>query len=241
MEKVYPDYLPLDVNQYCPACAMVADARYGDTTRISFGKPVVADTDGIIKDAAALNVDTVTTVLKAVFDGAVGGDLGSRWGRNVTITASAAVGVGTEVIVTVTGRDYLGQPITENITVTHANGTDTQSGLKAFKEVTKLYSDGGGSADETIEVGFGDVLGIPYKAVKVISEEFADAIEGTLGTLVTPVLTDPGTITTGEPRGTYDPQSTLNGTSELCATFIFDNSVNSSGNGGYHGIAHYSA
>lgn len=56
---------------------------------------------------------------------------------------------------------------------------------------------------------------------------------------VLPVLTDPQTSTTGDPRGTYEAHVTLDAATEIRVGLIGDNSVNSSGNGGLQGIRHY--
>lgn len=55
------------------------------------------------------------------------------------------------------------------------------------------------------------------------------------------VETDPATVSTGDPRGTYEPITTLDGSLEVVVGMIGDRSVNSSGNGGLHGIQHYYA
>lgn len=50
--------------------------------------------------------------------------------------------------------------------------------------------------------------------------------------------TDPATNVTGDPRGTYEPLLTPDG-SEIIVALVGDPAVNTSGNGGLHGIAHY--
>jgi hypothetical protein len=52
-----------------------------------------------------------------------------------------------------------------------------------------------------------------------------------------PVLTDPQTLVLGDPRGTYEPILTPDG-SEIIVGLIGDPAVNASGNGGLHGIRH---
>jgi len=155
----------------------------------------------------------------------------ANFGRNVTMVGTA----GSDHVVTVTGRDYLGQPMKENLTL---SGTTPQNGLKAFMYIDQVDV-AVGAAGDTFDMGWGDVLGMPYKCIKVLSEEADDAIVATLGTLVTPVLTDPQTATTGDPRGTYNPQTTLNGSVKVTGRFLFDNTINASGNGGLHGIKHF--
>lgn len=53
-----------------------------------------------------------------------------------------------------------------------------------------------------------------------------------------PDTTDPGTVSTGDPRGTYEPIMTPDG-SELIVGLRGDPSYNASGRGGLHGIPHY--
>jgi hypothetical protein len=55
------------------------------------------------------------------------------------------------------------------------------------------------------------------------------------------VLTDPQTATTGDPRGTYAPNVTLDGSTEVEIYAIADRGVNDDGNGGLLGIKHYFA
>lgn len=50
--------------------------------------------------------------------------------------------------------------------------------------------------------------------------------------------TDPGTRTTGDPRGTYEPILTEDG-SEIIVGMVCDSAYNASGNGGLHGVRHY--
>lgn len=52
-----------------------------------------------------------------------------------------------------------------------------------------------------------------------------------------PDLTDPQTVSTGDPRGTYEPNLTPNG-SEIIVGLVGDPAVNATGNGGLYGIRH---
>ncbi len=56
-----------------------------------------------------------------------------------------------------------------------------------------------------------------------------------------PDLTDPATRTTGEPRGSYESNVVLNGSTEIIVALMGDNNVNAAGNGGLHGIRHLGA
>lgn len=83
--------------------------------------------------------------------------------------------------------------------------------------------------------------------IEVVAAAAASAKGDTVGVTITPThvslpdLTDPATTTTGDPRGSYESISTLDGATEIIVGLIGDNAVNASGNGGLHGIKHYFA
>lgn len=54
-----------------------------------------------------------------------------------------------------------------------------------------------------------------------------------------PVLTDPQTATTGDPRGTYEALLTYDGAKEIIVGLVGDPAMNSSNRGGLHGIAQF--
>lgn len=234
-----PDFYPAGVNNYVPEMKYASDVHLGHKTRAYFGAPSVADTDGIHTGLDADGAATVTSFTAGT--GGIGATADATYGRCVSAKAGAAVGTGTTVVVTVTGTDYLGQPMTETLSVAHASGTNTISGVKAFKKVTEIKSDGGASVATTIDVGWLDKLGLPYATVAVEREHEDNVVAATNGTLVAAVFTDPQTATTADPRGTYDPNGTLDGSAIFEADIVVTNYVNSSGNGGLHGIAHYVA
>lgn len=59
--------------------------------------------------------------------------------------------------------------------------------------------------------------------------------------LVLPDVTDPATVSTGDPRGTFEATEAFDGSKEFEIGLIADNSRNSDYNGGLHGIKHYFA
>ena len=87
---------------------------------------------------------------------------------------------------------------------------------------------------------------VPGDLVEIIGAAAASAGADSVGVVLTPtqfvhpVLTDPATATTGDPRGTYESITTLAGF-EIFVGMIGDNAVNASDNGGLHGIRHYYA
>ncbi len=79
--------------------------------------------------------------------------------------------------------------------------------------------------------------------IEVVGAAAASATGDRIGVEITPTqfslpdLTDPQTTTTGDPRGTYEPLRTLDG-SEIIVSMLGNNAVNASNNGGLHGIRH---
>lgn len=224
-------FWPRRINQYVPACQFHSDYVPGMSNSINLGTPAVADTDGLLDGVDASAAGTITVAGNAAL-GAIGAVSDAPYGRNVTMTANGA----STAAVTVKGRDYLGQPMSESLV--GSSGAD--AGVKAFMYVDELITldtDGDSDAD----FGWGDVLGLPVKVLKVLAEEADGVIETTLGTLVGPVLTDPQTLVTGDPRGTYNPQTTLDGSVEITIHAIVSNDINASDNGGFFGIAQFYA
>lgn len=235
-----PKYLPRKVNRYVPSMQYASDVVHEGPTEVMFGPVAVASATNIINaQSIAGGVTflygnpTATGLLIENTDPATSTEFpqGPGFGRCLQIVLS---GAGTPTV-TVHGRDYHGQPMTEVFT---GNGTNAVVGVKAFKWIDSIVAT---AAAVNLSVGTTDKLGLPFAVQNIISEQLDGARVATLGTLVTAVLTDPQTSTTADPRGTYDPQSTLNGTAYLSAHFLPYNRLNASGNGGLHGIRHYRA
>jgi hypothetical protein len=226
MANIYnaPEFFPNRLSVYVPAMQFAADVNLVGSTRISFGAPAVADPDGLLDGQSIATASNTGTFLAS-------GTADAPFGRNVTVVASGAA----TSTVTVTGYDYLGQPMTEVLTL---NGASAVVGGKCFGRITNIAW--GATGGTTIDVGWGSGLGLPYRALRVLGEETDDAPVSS-GTLVAGALTDPQTATAADPRGRYTPTTTMNGTRVVTASFMFSNYRNADNNGGLHGIAHYSA
>lgn len=121
--------------------------------------------------------------------------------RNVIVDSGGA----DTAVLTVTGTDEYGNTMKENITL---NGTTGVSGKKAFKTVTSITSSA--TIANGAFVGTGDVIGLPMFVGKsgFILKELEDGATATAGTFVAGIQTAGGsTATTGDVRGTYDPNS----------------------------------
>lgn len=167
---------------------------------IALGSPLVADPNFICESQANGEAKTLT-LTNTVLDVP----------RIVTVDADD---VGTAVL-TITGKDEYGEVMVEEITM---DGTTEVPGLKAFKTITSVTTNASSTGD--IIVGFGDVLGLPYRVDENgFLMAYADGAldlttSAVLGTLVAAVTATP-TATTGDVRGTYNPNTTLDDTVEF--------------------------
>jgi hypothetical protein len=202
-------------NTFVPSAAYACDVIHAQPYQVDFLTPIAAVAAGILSATSiATAVDTNTFVSDTA---------DAPFGRNITVVASGAATSN----VTVYGKDYLGQPMTESFTL---NGATPVVGRKAF--ITA-----GVTAATTINVGFGSALGLPYRFDRVQGET-GNGVSAAVGTLTTPDLTDPATSTTLDPRGLYVPTTALNGSNRIFATFLPYNIYNANGNGGLYGIRH---
>jgi hypothetical protein len=176
---------------------------------VDFLTPIAAGTN-VFTAASALTLGTPFTTFTA-------DTADAPFGRNLVAGALAGS-------ITVSGRDYLGQGITELI----ATGA---TGVKAFKWIDSISTATTGAHTLT----WGARLGLPFRMSNVM-EETANGAESAVGTFTAGVLTDPQTSTTGDPRGLYTPTIALNGSNRVLATFLPYNVLNANGNGGLFGI-----
>jgi hypothetical protein len=197
--------------------AYSADVNYNGETRVNFGAPLAAVTTSI------LNAGSMTGITSIDLSGVAA--IPDAWGRCIQIAASGA----NATVVTIFGWDYLGQPIAEALTL---NGATPVIGNKAFKS---FASAGITAAATTLSIGTSVKLGLPYKAIRCVYE-IGNGVVAAAGTLVGPSLVDPQTNATNDPRGVYTTTTTMNGTNIISAAFNMVNDVNTSNNGGLHGL-----
>lgn len=177
------------VNYYVPTMQLHSHVGQDGLAKIELGAPVALNAIGVLSAQSIATAGTSTT-----FAGTYSKDAMSKYGRVVTVVASGAA----TSLVTVKGRDYLGQPVTEALTL---NGTTPVIGKKAFKYVDSVtYAV---TAATTINVGWGNIFGLPFKANQLVQEALNDQATANAGVFTAAVTTDPQTGTTGDPRGTY--------------------------------------
>jgi len=187
------------------------------TVRLNLGAPITADADGVCASQAG-TAATAMTINGALTSGGVATfdvprNVVAAWTNTATLT--------------VTGTDVYGNVVKE----TSASGT-SMAGKKAFKTITSVVP----SANITgATVGTGDVLGLPVflPGTAYVLKELQDGAAPTAGTVVAGVSTL-ATATTGDVRGTYDPNAACDGAK------VFDLIV-ALGDPDYKGVAQFSA
>jgi hypothetical protein len=122
--------------------------------KYSAGSPGAADDDYYV---ASVNMKVGAYTL--AHTAPVGGGA-----RNVTVTHTAVDAADTLGTITVTGTDLSGAVITETITPTSGG---VKQGTKAFATITSIVGAGWviGGGNDTIKVGFGDLIGLPDKLI----------------------------------------------------------------------------
>jgi len=223
---------PRRVNQYVRAMQYASDVNYGGRTRISFGRPLASSSNNILAATNATvagNYDT-TGVAAAP----------EPFGRTVQVAGVANTAAGSSV--TIRGYDYLNQPMTEALTT--VAGVTVIQGIKAFKSII-LVSIGanGGAAPNTISVGWGAKLGLPYRAIAQSTEVANGVPTATQGTFVAgPFAQTNNAVGQADPRGTYQPNTAFTSTNGangnlIDASFDFANDL-SGVNCGLMGFPH---
>lgn len=161
---------------------------------VNLGAPDVADPDGVCASQAG-TASTAMTIAGALASGGV-----ATFDKPRNVVAAWT----NTAVLTVTGTDEYGNVVVES----SASGT-SMAGKKAFKTVTSVVP----SANITgATVGTGDVLGLPFylPGTAHVIRELQDGAPATAGTVVAGVSATP-TATTGDVRGTYDPNAAADG------------------------------
>lgn len=153
-----PNAFQRRINSYVPALSYAAEVIENAPSRISLGTPTVGNIEDILNDTSIVSASSTTTLLST--------ELSGTYGRNLQLRKPTGSATGT---VTVTGRDYLGQPMKETISTVASTSTIVQ-GKKAFKYVDEVSWTA--HAGSTLDLGSGNLLGVPY-----VIEQFLYAYE----------------------------------------------------------------
>jgi hypothetical protein len=191
-------------------------------SRLNLGSPIPLDADSLIKAATAAELPTsgsitysagtattpqdtanVTTASLVDYTGTTNTVLTLDVPRNVTlaVTHSSSIASGTCLV---SGFDEYKQPLSELVTIAAAGTSSAYSGKKAFKYIKSItFTASADMQANTINVGHGDVLGLPYKiaAVADVFQVYRNDVKDTSATITAGVTTTAST-TTGDTRGT---------------------------------------
>ncbi|MCW5586590.1 MAG: hypothetical protein KIS75_10700 [Chromatiales bacterium] len=167
----------------------------GNLVQIELGTPTVGAVDTVAAAQAVAAAGYLT----------LGGLTTLDVARAVSITAS---GNSAAVVFTITGTDIHGIPVVETITGVNAN---TVAGKKAFKTITSVHASA--AATGNVSVGDTDVLGLPFRLNRRadLLAQFADATEESASSTIVAGVATAATATTGDVRGTINPDTTLDG------------------------------
>jgi hypothetical protein len=182
----------------------VARMYRADAFRVNLGSPDTAAATGVATAQLLGAAGNLTLDGATVQSGVAILDVPRNFTLTVATTNQSAI------TFTVRGFDEYGNAMTETIAGPNAN---TVQGKKAFKRITQVAASAA-IATNGVSVGFGDVLGLPVYLPSAgwILKELQDGAAATAGTPVAGDVTAGGpTGTTGDVRGTYDPNAAADG------------------------------
>ena len=209
------------ISRYTP-CAVCSGNIVNKIYSVDFGKL-----------APSVDVVEVTGASTAiVFDYEKPIEIDAPFGACLSVVASGA----STSKITIDGFDYLGQPVTEEVTL---NGTTAVAGNKCFKYISKVSIPA--STAVTVSITRKLKLGLPFRTVKILSEE-RDGVVSSTGVLVAPT-TSASTATSNDPRGTFN-LTTYAAAAHIVAVFVASDEVftiSGKEDGGIFGIPQYSA
>ena len=209
------------ISRYTP-CAVCSGNIVNKIYSVDFGKL-----------APSVDVVEVTGASTAiVFDYEKPIEIDAPFGACLSVVASGA----STSKITIDGFDYLGQPVTEEVTL---NGTTAVAGNKCFKYISKISIPA--STAVTVSITRKLKLGLPFRTIKILSEE-RDGVVSSTGVLVAPT-TSASTATSNDPRGTFN-LTTYAAAAHIVAVFVASDEVftiSGKEDGGIFGIPQYSA
>jgi len=184
------------------------------------GAPLTLDANGLIAGATGTELPDTETVTYTFADDAGVSPLdgANQTGvldvaRNITCLTTHGSSI-VAMTVTVTGTDVYGEAIQETITIAATGTSEADNGVKAFKTVTTIAITAAADAEaNTLNVGWGDVLGLPYRLAGEydVLAVYADSTEELASATVVAGVSATATATTGDVRGTVTPNTATDG------------------------------
>lgn len=213
-------------------------------TKLVLGSPAALDADGMVAAATSTELPNTETVTYTTADDGVSpfdnsatpapatittstGDSVSVWTLDVARNVTAAVTHATSVVamtIVVTGYDVWGQKMVESLAITATGTSKSAAGAKAFKHILSIAITAAGDAEaNTLNMGWADVLGLPYKLASKVDmvRAFFNGVMDDSVTVVAAVTTT-ATATTGDVRGTVDTNSAADGSEVVVWMHVAD-------------------
>jgi hypothetical protein len=211
-------YFPQRLNLHHPSMQYAADLGFNGIGQFSIGAPATLSATGILNATAITNAAlTITTGMPTSFGNVIAG--AAAYGRALSVKGGTA---GDNAVISLIGRDYLNQPMTEKIAL---SGTAGVNGKKAFFYLDSVVvAAGNANASSTLSVGTLDVFGVPYRMV-ALTHSLINEVTATAFTFAAPPVNataDVSTAGTADPRGTVAPGTAANGTNVYAFAGLFD-------------------
>jgi hypothetical protein len=210
-----------NVNMYVPDAQFSADIDYlTGEYRADYGACPAINATGVLAGgnwatAGSSNVFAATLTRAAL----------APYGRQLSFVSLATAAN----VVTIQGRDYMGQPIRETLTI---NGATPVNSLKIYRWIELLTWTAPNGAATTVNIGWTDVFGLPYRTIAV-QNWFEDGVSATAGTFVAGASNSVAqTAGSSDPRGTVDFTSASNGVRTFALIGVADLTE-------LYGIAHF--
>jgi hypothetical protein len=214
MVRRYASFFPQRVNLRVPAMEYANGIDGDDVVVAEYGAPAAANNTALLV-AQSIATAGGTAVLAGTYTGSE--TQMARWGRGIRAVASAA----STSVLTITGRDYLGQRMIEQITL---SGATPVLGVKAFRYVDRI--DWTATAGVSVDVGLTNVLGVPWRFRALVNEIKNGAPSANAGTFVAGLAANlTPSATNADTRGTYLPVVVVpDGVNTFEVRYIADNS-----------------
>jgi len=133
---------------------ILGDAAFLYHMSISAIDAIVSDTNAIKADIVAL-IDNPVVVETLITNPTIV--------RNITATVKGTVGDVKAVQVLIEGTNVNNEVISESLPAFTVDTLGTKIGTKAFKTVTKITVPAMDGAGVIVDIGFGEVVGLPFK------------------------------------------------------------------------------
>ncbi len=156
-----------------------------------------------------------------------------KFGECVAFVSAA----GSAEVITVTGRDYLGQPMVETITL---NGATAVNGKKAFKKINSIKASAAAAA--AIDMKTTNIFGLEFQTANLahVIVNGADDTDADV-TMTIPATTQ--TAGSADPRGVLNLNALTAGDDVevvlVCTEYCVKDADGKDVKGGYYGVPHY--